>query len=116
MRNHPALVAGQGRACTVILRALPEVIVKTGAEGIYAAALPAEGLGIALKIEDGAGRASVVALLGLLEALGVFASRERPDLEHLLRPRIRNQGGFEVGSIEIASGWPPLRCVDHLTP
>jgi L-asparaginase II len=116
MRNHPALVAGEGRACTVILRALPGVIVKTGAEGIYAAALPAEGLGIALKIEDGAGRASVFALLGLLEVLGVFASSERPDLEHLLRPRIRNQGGFEVGSIEIGSGWPPLRCVDHLTP
>jgi L-asparaginase II len=116
MRSHPELVAGEGRPCTVILRTLPEIVVKTGADGVYAAALPAAGHGVALKIEDGAGRASTVALLGLLEALGVFTSSGRPDLEHLLRPRIRNQAGREVGGIETARGWPPLSRADHLRP
>ena len=58
MSAHPQLVAGSGRPCTAIMTAAPEVVVKTGAEGVYAAALPALGLGLALKVEDGGGRAA----------------------------------------------------------
>ena len=70
MRAHPELIAGEGRFCTDVMRALPgNVIAKVGAEGIHCAALPAVGLGIALKVEDGDMRASPSALLLVLDQL-----------------------------------------------
>lgn len=70
MLAHPELVAGEHRFCTDLMRAMPgQVIAKIGAEGIYSAVLPAAGLGITLKVEDGDMRASAVALLGLLRRL-----------------------------------------------
>jgi len=55
----PDLVAGEGRLDTEAMRRLPEeVLMKTGAEGVYCAAVPKLGLGIALKIDDGAKRAA----------------------------------------------------------
>jgi L-asparaginase II len=70
MLAHPELVAGEGRFCTELMRALPnQVIAKVGAEGIHCAALPGTGLGIALKVEDGDMRASPPALLLVLEEL-----------------------------------------------
>lgn len=70
MIAHPDLVAGEGRACTAIMRALGgAAAVKTGAEGVFAAILPGPGLGVALKIDDGAGRAAEVALAAVLARL-----------------------------------------------
>ena len=54
----PLLVAGEGRACSELMAAMDGVAVKTGAEAVFVAILPARGLGVALKIEDGATRAS----------------------------------------------------------
>jgi len=108
MSAHPRLVAGSGRPCTAIIGTAPEVLVKTGAEGVYAAALPALGLGLALKVEDGASRAAPVALLALLEGLGALPPPARADLAGLARPLLRNHAGVAVGRIEPAPGWPPL--------
>lgn len=70
MLQHPDLVAGESRFCTDLMRAMPgEIIAKIGAEGIYSVSIPAAGLGITLKVEDGDMRASAVALLGLLRRL-----------------------------------------------
>jgi L-asparaginase II len=67
MLSHPDLIAGEGRLCTDLMRALPgQIIAKIGAEGIYSATVPSAGLGITLKVEDGDMRASAVALIGLL--------------------------------------------------
>ncbi|MGH6942747.1 MAG: asparaginase [Geminicoccaceae bacterium] len=115
MRAHPYMVAGAGRACTAIMSAAPEILVKTGAEGVYAAALPAQGLGVALKVEDGAGRASVVALLALLEALGALDARTRGVLAELARPVLRNHRGLEVGRLEPAPGWAELGALGALS-
>jgi L-asparaginase II len=106
MRTHPDLVAGTGRPCTAIMTAAPDVLVKTGAEGVYAAALPARGLGVALKVEDGAGRAAPVALLALLEALGALGAEARAALAETARPELRNHARRVVGRIEPAPGWP----------
>src|SRR5438552_2776955 len=66
----PNLIAGSGRLCTELMRAWPgEVLAKIGAEGIYSAALPRRGWGIALKVEDGDMRASGIALLAVLRQL-----------------------------------------------
>ena len=55
----PWHVAGTGRFCTEIMQLFgARVFVKTGAEGVYCGALPEFGLGIALKCDDGAGRAA----------------------------------------------------------
>jgi L-asparaginase II len=107
MQAHPELVAGGGRACTLLMRALPGVIAKTGAEGVYAAALSARGLGLALKVEDGAGRAAAVALGALLAALDELPEAARPGLAEVLQPALRNHAGTLVGTIEPAPGWPP---------
>ncbi len=55
----PWHVAGTGRFCTEIMQIFgARVFVKTGAEGVYCGALPDQGLGIAIKCDDGAGRAA----------------------------------------------------------
>jgi L-asparaginase II len=70
MTAHPWLVAGTGRLCTELMAAAPgSVIAKIGAEGVYSAALPAAGLGIALKVESGEMRAAGAALVGVLRQL-----------------------------------------------
>jgi L-asparaginase II len=73
MTTHPELVAGTGRACTIFMRAAQgRAAVKTGAEGYFAGIIPERGLGIALKIDDGAGRAAETAMAALLDALGLL--------------------------------------------
>lgn len=97
MRAHPLLVAGDGRPCSRIMAAIDHVVVKTGAEGVYLAALPDRGLGLALKVEDGSARAAVPALLTLLRALSVAVPAT---LDDLARPTLVNRGGTVVGRVE----------------
>jgi L-asparaginase II len=106
MSHQPELVAGSGRACSLIMAAVPKVLVKTGAEGVYVAALPDRKLGLALKVSDGASRASVVALMGLLAELGALDRSAAAALADLAAPLLRNHAGRVVGRIERAPGWP----------
>ncbi len=69
---HPRLIAGDGRLETVLMEQLPGVFAKTGAEGGFALALQEAGLGVALKIEDGASRALGPAVIQVLEQLGPY--------------------------------------------
>jgi len=74
MIAHPELVAGTGRSDTILIRAARgRVATKAGAEAYYAAIVPESGLGIALKIDDGAGRAAETAMAVILETLGLIA-------------------------------------------
>lgn len=74
MTAYPALVAGTGRHCTALMVAAGgKAAVKVGAEGVYAAIVPALGLGVALKIDDGTGRAAEIAIAAVLESLGIIA-------------------------------------------
>lgn len=73
MMAHPVLVAGEGRACTAIMRACNgKAAVKTGAEGVFVGILPEAGLGIALKIDDGSTRGSHAAIAALLARYGAL--------------------------------------------
>jgi len=66
----PVLVAGDGRFDTIVLRGLAgAAFTKGGAEGVHCAALPELGLGVALKIDDGAKRGAERALSEVLAAL-----------------------------------------------
>ncbi len=94
------LVAGTGRFCTEVIEATQgDAIVKTGAEGVYCAALPGLGLGVALKIEDGAARAAEIALAAILRRLEVIdAARAKCLADRLTAPR-RNWNGIHVGDV-----------------
>ena len=68
MRSHPELVGGTGRDVTDLIRGVPGMIAKDGAEGVYAAGLP-DGRGIAIKITDGGIRARPVVMGAVLRRL-----------------------------------------------
>lgn len=106
--DHPLAMAGTGRYCSRV-NALKradgiDVLVKTGAEGVFCAALPSLGLGIALKVEDGATRASEVALTTLLDQLNLFADASndtRALINTLKKPGITNWANDRVGEIDV---------------
>lgn len=68
MRKHPEMVGGTRRDVTAFMRAVPGLVVKDGAEGVYVAALP-DGRAIAIKVDDGSARGRQVALASILQAL-----------------------------------------------
>lgn len=106
MRTHPEMVAGEGRACTKLMRAMQgKVAVKTGAEGVFVAILPEQGLGIALKAQDGATRASEAGITALLVHLGVLDSAA-PVVSDLLTGPMRNWRGIKTGEMRRAEGFP----------
>ncbi len=73
--------------------------VKTGAEGVYCGALPGQGVGIAIKCDDGAGRAAQVMMAALIARFLPLSDAERAALARFLRPTLRNWNGFEVGAL-----------------
>ena len=103
MVAHPELVAGEGRACTELMRAAQEpVALKTGAEGVYVAILPTRRMGIALKVADGATRAAECTIAALLVRLGLLDAAH-PAARRFRDPPILNRRGLEVGSIRPAA-------------
>jgi L-asparaginase II len=95
MTSHPDLVAGTGRACTNVMRQSGKVVIKTGAEGVYIAIRPELGLGAAVKIDDGASRASETAVAALLIALG--AVPDEGTAASLARGPVLNTRGAAIG-------------------
>jgi L-asparaginase II len=98
----PSMVAGSGRFDTRVIERFGErVYCKVGAEGMYCAALPQRGLGIAIKMDDGNNaRACEVVMAALLEALvGAIGGDERALLASLSNVTLRNRRGVEVGRL-----------------
>jgi L-asparaginase II len=97
--DHPLLIAGAGRFDTRVTAGCGRrVFLKSGAEGVLAAAVPEAGLGIALKTEDGSLRASEVAMAALLiEFLPAPTADERDLLSDLRVPPLKNWRGETVG-------------------
>jgi L-asparaginase II len=101
IRAHPEHLGGTGRDVTELIRAVPGLIAKDGAEGVYAAALP-DGRAAVLKVADGSARARQPVMLALLRELGSGAELAgSPVLGH----------GRPVGSVTAA----PLRRPDPAT-
>lgn len=106
MCAYPELVAGEGRACTELMRAMGgRVAVKTGAEAVYIAIVPEKRLGVAVKIVDGATRASEAAITALLVHLGVLDAAH-PVVARLLTDPMRNWRGMAVGGLRLSPGFP----------
>jgi L-asparaginase II len=99
----PWYVAGTGRFCTEVMELFgARVFVKTGAEGVYCGALPEQGLGIAIKCDDGASRAAQAVMAALIARFLPLSDSERTVLEPLIRPTLRNWNNFEVGTLRVS--------------
>jgi L-asparaginase II len=98
MMAHPLLVAGEGRACSELMAAMDGVALKTGAEAVYVAILPGRGIGVALKIEDGATRASECAVTALLARLDAVDPRH-PAAARRLTPPLLTRRTAVAGAI-----------------
>ena len=104
MARHPEMVAGETRACTELMRVMDGVAIKTGAEAVFVAILPAQGLGVALKIVDGATRASEAAIVAILARLGVLDPAHPVAQKRLGAPQ-KNWRGFVTGEARLAAGF-----------
>ncbi|MES9902619.1 MAG: asparaginase [Sedimenticola sp.] len=103
MTQHPFMVAGSERYCSEVMAATDgRLMVKTGAEGVFCAALPEQGIGIALKCDDGAKRASETLMTALLFHLDLVTDREKALLEKRLRTQLDNWNGINVGEVRPA--------------
>ena len=102
MSTHPDLIDGPGKASTELTAASRgAAVVKTGAEGVYVGILPKVGLGIALKVEDGATRASEAAMAAVLVRMGVLEAGD-PVVQRRTRAEERNRRGLLAGHLVAA--------------
>jgi L-asparaginase II len=100
MRAHSELVRGPGASDTVLMQGAAGWIAKAGAEGVLCAASP-DGLGVALKVEDGGNRA-------LGPAAGTFLSRLGIEVPGLGRVPVRNSRSEAVGWVGTAPEMSPM--------
>ncbi len=103
MMTYPELVAGETRACTDLMRAMDhKVAIKTGAEAVFIAIIPALKMGVALKIVDGTTRASEAAIAAILVKLGVL-DPAHPATRARMTPDVKNWRGTVCGYIRPAA-------------
>ena len=105
----PFMVAGSGRFDTRVMQRFGErVCCKVGAEGVYCAALPTLGLGLAVKMDDGNNaRAAEVVTAALLRRLLAPSGDDAALLAGLAEPPLRNWNGLEVGRLRAAAPLHP---------
>lgn len=101
----PQMVAGTGRMDSRVMAALGErVFCKVGAEGVYCAAFPTLGLGVAIKMDDGNNaRAVEVVMAALIRALLPLQGSDAELLDSLAGVTLRNWNGLEVGRLQPAA-------------
>ena len=96
----PFLVSGTGRADMTLMQAAPgRIFVKTGAEGVYCAAVPELGLGVAIKCDDGAGRGAEVMVAAVLAKLLRSDTALAARLIEIAGPAIESRAGAKVGAL-----------------
>ena len=101
MTTCPGYVTGRGRPGTALTEvAGSRLFVKSGAEGVFGVGVLESGLGVVVKVEDGAQRAATPALLATLAELDVITSAELDQLARFARPTIRNTRGDVVGKVQ----------------
>jgi L-asparaginase II len=102
MIAEPEMVRGEGGFDSVLMRALPGVVAaKGGAEGCQCFGLVGEGLGVAIKVDDGSPRALAALSLAVMRKLGVLPNPVPEALQPLLQPSIPNTRGEVVGEIRV---------------
>ncbi len=106
IKRYPENIAGTDRLCTDLIKASNgEIIVKTGAEGYFVGVVPSENTGFALKVDDGATRASNAAIGGLIRKMGWSHLVTGSDLQQYFNPVIQNSQGRTVGELRASEVW-----------
>jgi L-asparaginase II len=77
---------------------------KGGAEGVWCAGFPEHGLGVALKCDDGAGRAAEVAMAAVIDAVLMPYGADRAGFAHLLAHPVLSRKGVKVGEVRPVGG------------
>ncbi|MEO7998804.1 MAG: asparaginase [Gemmatimonadaceae bacterium] len=104
MTGHPFLIGGTERFDTALMQACRgKVLCKIGAEGVHTLALVDRGIGLAIKVEDGAPRAQYPAVLALLAHLGELPDPLPDSLREFAAKAVRNTRSEAVGEIRVAS-------------
>jgi L-asparaginase II len=98
MGAHPFLVAGTGRTDTKLMASAPGIVSKVGAEALHCAAMLEEGIGVAVKIDDGGDRATGSALVRALSQIGAIGEEETGMLSSVARSPVLG-GGRPVGEM-----------------
>jgi L-asparaginase II len=100
VRDRPFLFGGSDRFDSILIEETDgRVMTKVGAEGVHAAAIPDQGIGFVVKVEDGSQRAQFPAVLRMLQYLDALPETLPPRLEEFRRRPIRNTRGESVGEI-----------------
>ncbi len=99
MRAYPELMSGTGREDATLIRAVPGLLSKAGAEGVGAVAVPGIGA-VAVKIDDGAARARTPVLVAALRWLGI----DTHALDDLAQTPVLG-GGRQVGAVRALTDW-----------
>jgi L-asparaginase II len=100
MMAHPGLV---GRPCVNVMSAAPgRIVAKGGAEGVYLCGLAERNIGVALKVEDGNGRAWVPVLAWIFTRLHLLPKGDLAALGKASDRLLRNHAGIAVGEIRVA--------------
>lgn len=104
--RNPYYVAGTNRLDTLIIDLTQgEILIKAGADGIYAGCIPKKGIGFALKIDDGTPKAAEVALGAILTAFYSFPYPTLARLQPYFKPIISNFSKKDTGFYRIHQGW-----------
>jgi L-asparaginase II len=100
MTARPDMVSGEGRSDLRLMTAgRGDWVTKIGADGVQAIGVRSMGIGIAIKIWDGASRALHTATAGVLDQLGLLDAKSRGELEEYRQPPIRNARGIVTGDV-----------------
>jgi L-asparaginase II len=98
----PFYVAGTGRACTRLMQLAPgKIFAKTGAEGVFVAALPEQGLAMAVKCEDGTTRAAEAMILALIARYFEKGGETETRLMAMANRQMTNWNGIHVGDVRV---------------
>ncbi|HEY9802698.1 asparaginase [Anabaena azotica] len=91
MTHHPSMVAGDGEFDTELMRLTPgELVSKAGAEGVQCIGRLGEGMGLAIKVMDGAKRAKYAVAIHLLQQMGWIT----PSVAESLAEKFMNLGKY----------------------
>ncbi len=97
----PEMVSGAGRPDAALMAAgRGDWVAKVGAEGVQAIGIASLGIGIAVKVADGAKRALLPAVVAVLDQLGLLDAARREALAPYARPNLLNYRGIVTGTIE----------------
>lgn len=100
--KYPFMVAGSKRYCTDLMQiTAPQIIGKTGAEGIFCISLPQHKTGVCIKIDDGKMLPQYNVAQAFVEATGLFDKETLKPLHHYLQSDLSNFNKFTTGKIKV---------------